>query len=116
MNLADRIKTIRKSLHLSQTEFGEALGTTRSVIGNYEYGRVEPKKPFLGLICSVFNVNSDWLNTGAGQMFAPSPLPSVANQELHEVMTIFNALSPLFQKYALQQIKGLWELQNQYEE
>ena len=34
MNISDRIKEIRKSLKLSQEEFGQILGVSRDVIGN----------------------------------------------------------------------------------
>jgi transcriptional regulator with XRE-family HTH domain len=112
MKLAERIRTVRKSLHLSQTEFGDALGVTRSIIGNYEYGKVEPKKAFLGLICAVFNVSSAWLNEEQGEMFNPVELP---NEELEEATTLFGKLSPPLQKYALNQIRGLLEVQKQEE-
>jgi transcriptional regulator with XRE-family HTH domain len=108
-SLSDRIKQLRKVLKLSQKEFGGALGTTRDVIGNLEYGRSIPKAPFLDLICIIFNVNSDWLIKGTGDMFKPVPQ---SNEELEEAARIFNKLSPALQKYALQQIKGLLEVQN----
>lgn len=67
-NIADRLKILRKSLNLNQTEFGEKLGVTRSVIKNLELGAVEVKEHMLKLICSVFNVDEDWLRTGNGEM------------------------------------------------
>jgi len=107
--LSQRIRLLRKSLKLTQSEFGEALGTTRDVIGNLEYGRSEPKKAFSDLICTIFNVNSDWLYNGTGDMY--NPIPAI-NEELEEATRIFTKLAPNLQKYALQQIKGLLEVQN----
>ena len=107
--LTERIRTLRKALKLSQAEFGKILGTTRDVIGNLEYGRSTPKPSFLDLICTIFNVNSDWLLNGTGEMFKPVPQ---TDEELEEATRIFDKLSPTLRKYALQQIKGLLEVQN----
>lgn len=69
MSIHDRVKAVRKSLDLSQTAFGERLGVGIGVIKNIEYANVDPKEPFLTLICEVFNVNPDWLMNGTGEMF-----------------------------------------------
>ena len=69
MPIHDRVKAVRKSLKLSQTAFGERLGVGIGVIKNIEYANVDPKEPFLTLICEVFNVNPDWLMNGTGEMF-----------------------------------------------
>lgn len=69
MSIHDRVKAVRKKLNLSQTAFGEKLGTGIGVIKNIEYALVEPKEPFLTLICDVFDVNPDWLLHGEGEMF-----------------------------------------------
>jgi len=116
--LKDRIRAVRKELGLSQSKFAETLGTSRDVICNLEYGRSEPKKAFLDLICLIHNVKSEWLKDGEGEkavknnpknMFIPVPPP---NEELEEATNVFSKLSPHLQKYALQQIKGLLEVQN----
>lgn len=65
----ERIKEIRKSLNLSQDEFGRRLGVTRGAITNIELNKTEPKELFLELICKVFDVNEHWLRTGKGEMF-----------------------------------------------
>lgn len=68
----ERIKELRKSLKLSQTEFGKKLGVSRDVINNIENGRVELKEYLIKTICSVFNVSANWLRTGEGGMKAES--------------------------------------------
>lgn len=104
-----RIKEIRNILNLSQREFGEKLGVSRDVISNIEYARVEPKKVFIQLLCTTYNVNEDWLLTGQGEMFFKI---SPDEQNISEAINIFKALSPELQDYALKQIKGLLELQS----
>lgn len=74
MKISDRIKELRKSLKLSQEEFGHVLGVSRDVIGNIEYDRLkrpEQKEPIYKLICQKFNVSEIWLRTGDGEMFLP---------------------------------------------
>ena len=70
MEMFERIRKLRKEyLHLSQEEFGKRLGVSRSVIANIELNmlaRPDQKEPLIKLICKEFNVNEDWLRTGAG--------------------------------------------------
>ena len=65
----ERIKEVRKSLGLTQDEFGRRLGVTRGAITNIEYNKVEPKPLLVDLLCREFNVNETWLRTGEGEMF-----------------------------------------------
>lgn len=67
------LKALRKALKLTQTEFGEKLGVTRSVVKNWEYGAVEPTEMAIRHICNTFQVNEEWLRTGKGVMFVESP-------------------------------------------
>ena len=67
-----RIKEIRKSLNMTQTEFAEATGKTRDSISNLELGRVMPDKTFIELVCRKFGIDEVWLRTGEGEMRAPS--------------------------------------------
>lgn len=69
MSINERIKDVRKSASLSQTDFAEHLGTTRGVITNLEFGKTTPNDPFIKLICREFNVDEHWLRTGDGDMF-----------------------------------------------
>lgn len=67
--IKDRIKKIRKDSKLTQSEFGKMLGVSRDVIGNIEYGRVEPKELFINYLCREFNVNKKWIETGEGEIY-----------------------------------------------
>ena len=83
-----RIKELRKSQKLSQTDFGKRLGVSRDVINNIENKRVIPSETILKLIVSEFSVSKQWLETGEGEMFAPLDADS-------EMAMIFGqALSP----------------------
>ena len=67
----ERIKELRKSLGLTQLEFGEQVGVKANTIGNYEIGLRTPSDAVIRAICREFNVNENWLRTGEGDMFNP---------------------------------------------
>ena len=69
--IQERVKSLRKHLDLTQTEFGKKIGVSRDVISNLEYGRVAPTDLIINMICAKFGVNEDWLRTGDGEMFPP---------------------------------------------
>lgn len=75
MEMFERIKLLRtEQLHMTQTEFGEALGVKRDVINNIENNRLknpEKQEPIYRLMCEKFNVSEEWLRTGNGEMFIP---------------------------------------------
>lgn len=77
MEMHERIKELRKNyLHLSQTEFGERLGVSRSVINNIErnaLARPDQKLSLIKLMCSVFDVSEAWLLDGTEPMFVQTP-------------------------------------------
>lgn len=104
-----RIKILRESLQLSQREFGEKLGVSRDVISNIEYGRVAPKELLIKHICELYGVNEQWLKNGEEPMFNTT---LKTNKKAEEAVSIFQSLRPEFQDYALEQIRGLAELQD----
>ena len=73
MEMHDRIRELRKKhLHLSQTEFGERLGVSRSVIKNIELdalARPDQKLSLIKLMCKEFSVSEEWLLNGTEPMF-----------------------------------------------
>lgn len=67
----ERLKILRKSLKLTQQEFADRIGIKRNSLANYEIGRNTPIDAIVVSICREFNVNEEWLRTGAGDMFLP---------------------------------------------
>lgn len=65
----NRIKMLRKSVNLTQTEFGARIGVTGSSITNYESGARTPGDAVIMAICRVYGVDEIWLRTGEGEMF-----------------------------------------------
>ena len=61
MIVHDRICRLKEHLGLSQAEFGEKLGVSRSCVNNWTMGVNNIKADDIVNICKTFNVSSDWL-------------------------------------------------------
>lgn len=107
--MKDRFRYVREQNGMSQREFGEALGVSRDVISNIEYGRVEPKDLIIQHMCDTFGVRREWIRTGEGEPFLEG---RELDPKQQEAMKLFKSLRPEFQDYALEQIRKLLELQD----
>ena len=79
MTINDRFKELRKALGLSQEEFGNKIGLSKSGISNIESGTRNVTDKHIKLVCSEFPVNEEWLKTGEGEMEKQNS-PDVLNQ------------------------------------
>ena len=70
--IGERIKELRKALGLTQTKFGDRIGLKQNSVALIETGRPTSDQTIFA-ICREFRVNEEWLRTGAGEMFVPSP-------------------------------------------
>lgn len=73
MSLGERIKKVRRELDLTQQKFAAQIGTTQNALTGYETGRRKPSSAVINNLCKTFNINENWLRTGEGEMFIPSP-------------------------------------------
>ncbi|WP_373262415.1 helix-turn-helix domain-containing protein [Hungatella hathewayi] len=81
-DIRDRIAKVREKKEKSQEEFGTILGVTNSTISLLERKKRDPSERLLRDICREFNVNEDWLRTGAGgddNMFIPEDMKYFQN-------------------------------------
>lgn len=66
----ERIKELRSELlNLSQEQFGERIGLSKSGISNIESGVRNVTDKHIKLICSEFDVREEWIRTGNGDPF-----------------------------------------------
>lgn len=72
-DIRDRVKTLRKYLNLSQTEFASKLSLERSAISLIERKQRNVTERSIRDICREFNVSEQWLCTGKGNMFSETP-------------------------------------------
>ena len=64
MDIAERIKMLRKRNALSQEEFAETLGVTRQSVSSWENGSTMPDVKIIATMCEQFGVTSDYLIFG----------------------------------------------------
>lgn len=67
--IQDRLKLVRRSLNLTQTDFGNKINRSLRAIQNYESGGRNINGDLLLDLQDIFNVNIDWMRTGQGEMF-----------------------------------------------
>ena len=81
--MQDRIKELRKSLGLTQKDFGERIGVQANTITSYESGVRTPNNSMVLAICREYGVSETWLRTGEGEM----KQKLTRNQEITEFLT-----------------------------
>lgn len=67
--MCDRIKQIRLTLGLTQSDFGSQIGLSQAGISALEKGIRNITDRNIQLICEKFNANEEWLRNGEGEMF-----------------------------------------------
>lgn len=92
--MKDRIKQLRKTLNLTLTGMGKALGISHAAVSDWEHGRNNVPESVRRQICSLFNVNRDWLETGKGDMFVDAKSPAQLEAEAfgRVALQIFDSL------------------------
>ena len=77
----DRFKQVRLLLNMSQEEFGKSIGLSKSGVSNIEKGERGLRDTYINVICTQFNINSQWLRTGKGQPMLADAFSSYENFE-----------------------------------
>jgi transcriptional regulator with XRE-family HTH domain len=67
--IGERLKKIRTTKHLTQSEMGASIGVSKQAIANVESGHNKPSIEFISKLIENYNVNSNWLISEVGQMF-----------------------------------------------
>lgn len=67
-SIGERIRLLRKSLDLNQTDFGKNIGLPQSVVTAWERDARIPNERQIILISSYYNISREWLETGEGEM------------------------------------------------
>jgi transcriptional regulator with XRE-family HTH domain len=93
MDVAERIKQLRKERNMSSNKLAELCNVSQSVISKLENGHRVPDVPTLKKICEVFNIT-------LADFFAPENLLEPMDDNLRELLCNAKNLNP-------QQIKTL---------
>ena len=67
-----RIQAARKAKGLTLKQLGDIIGIYESAVSNIERGRNKPSGSTLILLCEKLGIDREWLETGEGEMFAPT--------------------------------------------
>ena len=67
-----RIQAARKAKGLTLKQLGDIIGISESAVSNIERGRNKPSGSTLILLCEKLGIDREWLETGEGEMFAPT--------------------------------------------
>lgn len=73
------LKSLREDLGLSQKEFANKLKVSDTTISKLEKGERNITDRMLIQICDAFNVRSEWLRTGEGNMYRTVSDLNIAN-------------------------------------
>jgi len=111
MEIHNRLKLVRDYFHLSIRDFAKEIYFSHSVYGQVEYGSREPNDRIIQLICSKFNVNKNWILTGAGEMFS-SPPPDI---RLEKILEIYNTVDNFLKECLLEQSNILLKIYREKE-
>lgn len=106
MSVNQRIRQVRQELKLSQAKFAEKISISSGYLAGIEVEKRNVNDRLIRLVCITFHVSEDWLRTGEGEMFEEPTEPAY---EL--AYATFKQLKPSFQKYVLDQINQLLEIQ-----
>ena len=63
-----RIKAVRQSEGLTQSQFAEKIGLSRNYVAMVEIGQREPSDRTISDICRIFDIQEDWLRHGLEPM------------------------------------------------
>lgn len=96
--IGEAIRLLREDQKLSQADFARKTGISQSYLSAVERNLKSPGSEILVTLKSLFNINSDWLLTGEGEMYAEekkaSPKPEKAPEE-NRLTAIENELKEL---------------------
>lgn len=96
-----KIKNLRKSRKLTQEEFAEQIGVSRSTLSCYEIGQRTPHLKTLQQIADIFGVGLDYFGVAvkdeafellarAKEVFESDTIPEKTKEELyHEFMKLY---------------------------
>ncbi len=74
MSINIRLKELRKALKKSQRQFSADLGIEQTHLSRYELGKLSLPNRVLFTLAEYYDVNTNWLLTGVGEMFASQEL------------------------------------------
>ena len=93
--MKERLKELRKKLHLTQRELAEKIGVSLTQISDWERGRFALSSARIAQICAALHVRREWFETGEGDVLEPQrPEKRTRDEILADAFELFyNELS-----------------------
>lgn len=110
MDVVEKIKAIRKKQNVSQKEFAQKIGMSRSNYANLEQRRVTPTPRLINYISAMFHIDKEWLLDDSRDDM--DILDTVPEDELLEK---YGRLKENYREFARRQLDFLLELQEKEE-
>ena len=105
-----RLLELRHALCLTQKEFGEKIHISKGYVTSLEKGRQSLNERIIKLLSDTYGVNPEWLKHGKGAMFLEG-----RDNQIDEIIHIFNQLNPDFQNFIVGQLKNLLKMNHNYQ-
>lgn len=116
-NIGERVKELRKDKKLSQGKFGANLGLSRSHICNIEKGTRSLNKQTILQICSVYNINRQWLLEGVGVMYKDElDKYNIDDEDVKKFMSLFLKADKVTQEFVLDLMEKKAKLEDKLKE
>lgn len=97
----ERIRELRKLLHMSQHEFAETIGLKQNTVAVMEKANATITNKNIKTICLLFGVNEKWLVEGKGKVFVRE------NRNQEELIELFENLPSEYQDFLLKEARNL---------
>lgn len=78
----ERIRELREFLGKSQEDFAQSLELSRNYISLVENGQRNMSSHTIKVLCTLYDVNENWLRTGEGMMF----VEKTEDEEISEML------------------------------
>ena len=102
MTVSERVKYLRTSLKMSQTEFARAIFLSNGYMADIENAKRRVNDRIIHLMSLTFGVSEAWLKHGTRSMYFTTPA-----EKIQRLTSLFNELPPRFQNYVMIQIEQL---------
>jgi transcriptional regulator with XRE-family HTH domain len=107
--MKDRIRQVRESKELNQSDFAKGIGMSSSSINKIEKGSAPIEERTILAISKKYDVSEIWIKTGIGYM--PNGAPD-KDPEKSEFLSIYDRLSPASKNLLLKIARDIFEGQN----
>ncbi len=90
MNFGERLLKARLELGFNQNEFAEKIEIAPQSLARYEKNKVKPTIDFIEKLTNMFNINSNWLLNGTGEIFNKNNINIDYKEEIIKNLEIFD--------------------------